>query len=411
MAEEQRGAPSQNSGNDIKFIIDRTKKEQEDLIANILEIVKKKPYPDRETMHLASFINALFQTAPYVKSVHLRPQAKKEEPKKAQPAHQEHPKEAAKPMARPLPEPPKPHRVEVKETIDAKVEKIMKEKPRHFEMKPVERPKPVQLKVPELKPLKKEELKVPELKPIIKEPELKVPELKPIQEEEIKVPELKVPKQKPAEETPQPETKNLPEEDFRKREYVVSLFNTPIGVLVAADNVTYKVTYRVIEPVISEKVLNAVKEMVKKDFQKSYKILDNTDYITDKVEKACKKAGIMFTEDYPNKIRYYLKRDLTGFRRIDPMMQDNNVLAIYVDGVNKPIIVEFKDYGEKIQSNVMFTDPHDLNVLISKIAKVTNNEISDSKPILDTMFEGFKIQATMGVGGAASKLIIKKVMF
>ncbi len=404
MADEQRGEANPNSGNDIRFIIDRTKKEQEDLIANILEIVKKKPYPDRETMHLASFVNALFQTAPYVKSVHLRPQANREEARKAEPAHQEHPKEAAKPAARPLPEPPRPHRAEARETIDAKVDKIMKERSERPELKPV------QPRTSEPNPLKKEELKVPELKPARKEepPELKVPELKPLKEEEateLKVPELK------AEVTPKPETKKLPEDDFQKREYVVSLFNTPVGVLVAADNVTYKVTYRVIEPVISEKVLNAVKEMVKKDFQKNYKILDEPGYIEDKAEKACKKEGIMFTGDYPNKIRYYLKRDLTGFRRIDPMMQDNNVLAIYVDGVNKPVIVEFKDYDEKIQSNVMFTDPHDLNVLISKIAKVTDKEISDTKPILDTVFEGFKIQATMGVGGTTSKLIIKKVMF
>ncbi|MFH0798374.1 MAG: hypothetical protein V1906_03110, partial [Candidatus Woesearchaeota archaeon] len=405
MADEQRGEPIKNSGNDIKFIIDRTKKEQEDLIANIIEIVKKKPYPDRETMHLASFINALFQTAPYVKSINFRPQAptKKEEPKKEEQKRHEPAREAIKP----LPEPPMPHRVAVRETIDLKIEKIMKEKPalklpelNAVKLKPAENKyaQLPQLKVPELKPAKKEELKVPELKPAEKK-------------EEPKAPEIKV--QKPAEEKtaePRKEEKK-PEDNFHKREYVVSLFNTPVGILIAADEATYKVTYRVIEPVVSDKVLNRVKDMIKTDFQKNYKILDDMNYIEDKVQKACKKEDIMFTEDYPNKIRYYLKRDLTGFRRIDAMMQDNNVLAIYVDGVNKPVIVEFKDYDDKIQSNVTFTDPHDLNVLITKIAKVTNTEISESKPILDTTFEGFKIQATMGVGGSASKLIIRKVMF
>jgi hypothetical protein len=354
----ENSSPRQN----IKFILDRTKKEQEELIAKIFEVVKKKPYPDYRTKHLARFIHALFQTAPYVKHPHLKKEDAKHKEKVTE-------KEELKlPSLKPLPQAPKVHRLQpepvmpetsIQQPIPSKVEEN------------------TELKVPVLN----EELKVPSLG----SEELKVPSL----DNELVVPEL----------------------DKPKREYVVMLFNTPIGIYVAPDEKTYKLTYHVIEPVIDENVLKLTKEMIKKDFKKDYKIIDNEEYLKEKVLKACKKLNITFTEDYPRKIRYYLKRDLAGFRRIDPLLQDTNVKAIYVDGINKPVIVDFGENEEKIETNVMFTDPEDLNVLIKKLAKLTGTELNEQKPIMNTIFQGFRIQATLGIGGTTSKLIIKKVMF
>ena len=50
----------------------------------------------------------------------------------------------------------------------------------------------------------------------------------------------------------------------------------------------------------------------------------------------------------------------------------------------------------------------DLNALLYRIAKATGNDLSETKPILDTEFQGHKIQAVLGIGGTSSKLIIKK---
>ncbi|RME54612.1 hypothetical protein D6777_03265 [Candidatus Woesearchaeota archaeon] len=366
------------TGENIKFILDRTKKEQEDLIAKIFEVVKKKPYPDERTKHLARFVHALFQTAPYIKQVQVKKEEVKEKPKVEK-------KEAVEVQLKPLPPAPKVHRINIEEPVKNSFK--------------AEEPTPPVLSPPSIST---EDLTPPTLTP----QELTPPNL---QDQDLTPPSLDAPELTPPSlDNLEPPTSTI--EKPKKREYVVMLFNTPVGIYVAPDENTYKLTYHVIEPVINEAVLKLVKNMIKKDFKKNYKILDNDEFIKENVMKACKKLNVQFTEDYPRKIKYYLKRDLAGFRRIDPMLQDTNVKGIYIDGVNKPVVVEFGDTKEKIQSNVVFTDPEDLNVLIRKLAILTGNTINESNPILNTTFEGIKIQAVLGLGGASSKLIIKKVM-
>jgi len=332
---------------DIKFILDRTLQEQQKALEEVLRVVQKKPYPTEESLHLATFIHALYQTAPFIKHPQLKKiiaKQEKEVEKIKEAEKQEIRRSSFNPFSKPLPMPPKPHHV------------------------------------------------------IVNKKEIAIPV--PMAPQQVNVPKI---------ETPIKE--ELPTLEPKKREYVVNLFGTPVGILIAPDEKTFKLTYRVIEPVIDSNVLKLTKDYIKKDFQKDYKILDHEELLREKVEKACKKSKVQFTEDYPKKIKYYLKRDLAGFRRIDPMMQDNNVKAVYVHGINRPVIIEFGDNIEKIQSNVFFTDSNDLNVLISKLARLTGSEINESNPILNTVFQGIKIQATLGFGGTASKLIIKKVMY
>lgn len=203
-----------------------------------------------------------------------------------------------------------------------------------------------------------------------------------------------------------PSMPEAPSAVFRRREYTIDSFNNKIGIVVENDE-SGKPVYKVIEPQVNEEVVKLTKEYIESDFEKDFTLLDNKDYINKKIEKACKKKGIAFTDDYANAVVYHLKRDLLGFRKVDAMMYDASVLGIFCEGLNKPVLVDLKDVG-KVPTNIIFTDAIDLNALLFKIARATNNKLDDSKPILDTEFQGYKIQAILGIGGMSSKLIIKK---
>lgn len=314
-----------------KFILDRLRKEEEETIARIFEVVKKEAYPSKNTTVLANFVHAMFQVS-----------QKGAAPKR--PAAEVKPVIAAKPMMvrpklPPLPEPPSFHM-----------------------------PEPVPM--PEM----------PALTP--------------------------VPSEKPGKETLLPMPAEEKPVKFEGKSYTVTTFGMPVGVSIEKD-ATGKPLYKLNEPQISNDALKLTKEYVADDFRKDFKVLDNSDYINKKIAKACKKSDVECSPEYIKNIVYYLKRDLLGFRRIDPLIYDDNVKAIYCDGLNKPVTIEFRDIG-KVKTNIVFSETKDLNNLLAKLAKATGSELSESKPILDTVYQGYRIQAVLGIGDASSKLIIKK---
>lgn len=305
----------------VKFLLDRSLLEQQQIIEQIMNKVKKKPYPNPETRHLATFLHALFQTG---KTFEI------EKPKKEEP--------------------------------DVTEKKVLPEK------RPIEK---------EFKPVKEK------LKPLPPPPlpsNINPTTIKP---------------ERPA------------KEDIIK-EYVVNNFNTPIGILLITKN--NKPYYHVFEPKINQNMFKALKDTIQSDFLKQHNIIDNREYLNKKLNKLAKKFRTTINPIDVKKYQYHLKRDLLGFRRIDPMMQDTKVKSIQVNGINKPIEIKHEQFEEKIKSNVIFTDPKDLNILLIRLAKATDNEISEKKPILDTIAHGFKIHGIMGIGDTSSKLAIKKIM-
>ena len=213
--------------------------------------------------------------------------------------------------------------------------------------------------------------------------------------EEVEKPESLLP--------PPPKEEKL---DFNNQTYTITTFNTPISVSLEKDSAG-KPLYKLREPEVNEDALKLAKELIADDFKKDFKMLDNQDFMKKKLEKACKKNDVECTPEIISNLTYHLKRDLLGFRRIDPVMYDDNVRAMYCDGLNKPVTIEFKDTG-KVTTNIVFKETKDLNNLLAKLAKATGNELSEAKPILDTVFQGYRVQAVLGIGGASSKLIIKK---
>ncbi|MBI4154330.1 hypothetical protein HY501_03260 [Candidatus Woesearchaeota archaeon] len=352
-----------------KFILDRDLLAEQRIVEQVIGVVKKDPYPDQRTQHLATFVHALFQAAM---------EKRKDKEKKAEPkAH----------FGFQLPQ----------KTIEPKQPAALKRK----QLPPAPMPHRKRLEIPEPPKRTLAHLAVPE-PPKVDLANLQIPETKTAPLANI-IPPLE--SQQTLEELV-PKSPDL--KKIERQEYVVPSFNTPIGVVVDYDEFG-KLKYSVIEPQVMQEHLAKVKELIKKDFQKNPEILDNMEFLKEHAVKAARKLNMPEPNDIMvNALKYHLKRDLLGFRRIDPLMQDLGVNAIYIDGVNKPVVIEFNG-KTKMQTNIIFTDPQDLNVLLSKLARVTGNTIDDDHPVLDIIFEGFRIQAVKGVGGASSRLIIKKV--
>ncbi len=195
--------------------------------------------------------------------------------------------------------------------------------------------------------------------------------------------------------------------ELEKKEYLVRIFQTPVGIIIDKEN--GKLFYRVLEPQPDANIINAVKEAIRKDFEKNPSVLENQAYMQNKFAKACQKLGAQCNADVIRRAVYYLKRDLLGFRRLDPLMHDANVKAIFCEGTNKPVKIEYSGVPEKIETNIIFKDPKDLNTLINRIASFANVHLSDSMPVMDVTINGFKISATLGIGDVSSKLTIKKL--
>ncbi len=220
-----------------------------------------------------------------------------------------------------------------------------------------------------------------------------------------RIEKIEVPKQKEQ----NPQLFKQSQGELEKKEYLVKLFDNPVGILIEKNDKTEKYKYRVMEPQPNPEVIDAVKDAIKKDFQNNHRVLEDKLYLQAQTAKACKALGRECDADLVRRTSYYLKRDLLGFRRLDPLMHDMNVIAIHCEGINKPVKVEYRGLHDKIETNVMFIDPHDLNALINKIARFVKAQISQSNPIMDVEVNGFKIQATLGMGGISSKLMIRKL--
>lgn len=328
---------------ETRFIFDRAEKETQQTVEDILAVVQKKPYPDQNTTILAGFIHALFQTGSKIKGI------KAPEEKEAAP---------------------------VMPSSSQILQKGLPQAPRYVAPKPAPIPMPVPAPV---LPTTNQQLQTQF-----------VPQTGLLAKENMLLPSM-------------PEA---PSAFFKKREYSINSFDNQIGVVVENDD-SGKPVYKVTEPQANEEVLKLSKEYIEDDFEKDFKALDDKDLLNKKIEKACKKKDVAFTEDYAKAVTYLLKRDLLGFRKVDVLMYDASVLGIFCEGLNKPVLVDLKDVG-KVPTNIIFTDVVDLNALLFKIARATDNKLDDSKPILDTEFQGYKIQAVLGIGGMSSKLIIKK---
>lgn len=299
------------------FIVDKKLKERRETIQEILRLTQKRPYPNKETTHLATFIKACFFEVEENKRKDLLEKENREK---------------------------------------AEQEKIRKEL---F--------------------AQKEEKAMSELEGEIPSP--------PADEIELLAPE--------------------DEGSVGKREYVLRIYENPVGVLVDK-NERGNYIYNVIEPVLSEDVVDYLKDKYGRALLSNHSLFEGHEYFQRLAMDVSKKFNLPMGDMLARKIKYYLEKDLLGGGKFDPFILDERVKGIICEGVNQNIKVDYLDFGE-IKSNIVCRDAAEINKFMRRVAMAAGKKLDDGNPILDVVFQGLKFEGVIGVGGNSSKLTMRRV--
>ena len=95
-------------------------------------------------------------------------------------------------------------------------------------------------------------------------------------------------------------------------------------------------------------------------------------------------------EKYPvaslEKVKYYLRRDISGFGIIDGLMRDPNIEDISCAGLDTPIYIWHRQF-DSIPTNIQF-EASNLNNFVSRIVFRAGKHVSSAHPITDLALEG-----------------------
>lgn len=101
------------------------------------------------------------------------------------------------------------------------------------------------------------------------------------------------------------------------------------------------------------------------------------------------------SNEYLDNLSLKLLRDIIGYGEIDPLIQDDDLEEIMINGIDKPIFVYHRKYG-MMKTNIQFNDEKELMDLIDSIARQINRRIDQESPILDgRLMDGSRINATI----------------
>ncbi|MDX1596854.1 MAG: type II/IV secretion system ATPase subunit [Nitrosopumilaceae archaeon] len=87
------------------------------------------------------------------------------------------------------------------------------------------------------------------------------------------------------------------------------------------------------------------------------------------------------------KVKYFLKRDVAGYGKIDSLMHDQNIEDISCSGPKLPLYVWHRNY-DSISTNIQFESHQKLNSFITKIVFKAGKHVSTAHPISDLALEG-----------------------
>jgi flagellar protein FlaI len=148
---------------------------------------------------------------------------------------------------------------------------------------------------------------------------------------------------------------------------------------------------------VDELKLNSEEERI---FQSLYRLieesLESTDEskgapnFDDQLDIVMKENAKMFLNSSSaslEKVKYYLRRDVSGFSIIEPIMRDVNIEDVSCSGNNNPIYIWHRKY-DSIPTNIQFTSEEKLNSFISRIVFRAGKHVSAAFPITDLALQG-----------------------
>ena len=315
-------------------------KKKRETIAEILQIAKKQPYPSKDAVHLARFIDSCFAVIHEKKKEELK--WKEEENKR--------------------------RHVEALKRIEEE-----KRKKKEAELEAMA-PSPEGMEAP------------PEL-------EAPNPEEIPAPQGELAPPDavLAAPGEPPA-------------ASLGKREYAINMYNAPVGVLVDQEEGKYE--YKIIEPAVDPRLIEMARKLFGKSLRRDNSLFDNANFMNKVAERTAVKSRMKFNPIIVPGLRYYLERDLIGGGKLDPILYDNKVKKVIVEGPGKNIKVDYADLGE-MPTNVMFDSKEEINKILKRVANATGKLLDENNPMLNVTFQG--LHFTGVIGEEQSKFEVRRV--
>lgn len=158
--------------------------------------------------------------------------------------------------------------------------------------------------------------------------------------------------------------------------------------------------YRLIEPSLT-KFEKELLERIYEDFQdililgstnsrleKDAFLVDRALFLLERYKADISTAALL-------KIMYYLRRNLLGYEKINPLLYDSYIEDISCDGAGVPLYIYHTRYLN-IESNICFKE-EELDSLVIKMCQLNNKHVSVSQPIVDaTIQDGSRLQAVLG---------------
>jgi len=181
-----------------------------------------------------------------------------------------------------------------------------------------------------------------------------------------------------------------------------SVYEPYASVSIVKDVASLDKFYHVAEPVFSEeetKIFHFLQETI---VQSLTLRLDETDaeevsrYLEERVTTITQDYHLVVSNEFREKIMYYLRREFVGFGKIDPLMRDPNIEDISCNGAQIPLFLYHRHYGS-LQSNIAFEEMDQLADFVVQLAQKCGKHITVAEPMLDaTMPDGSRIQMTLG---------------
>ena len=196
------------------------------------------------------------------------------------------------------------------------------------------------------------------------------------------------------------------EEEATKKEYVMKIYDYPVGVLIDKDK-EGRYSYKVFQPIVDPKIINFIEKNFGDVIGKKMDLLDKNDAIQMMASKAGEKLKLKISADDFPKVAYHLKKDALGAGLIDPLIFDSKVKEITIPGSNT-ISIDYGVHG-RLATNLKFASNEQLNNLIFRIARATGQTVSEEKPTMNVQFSGFQINATLGVKNSSSRVVMRRI--
>lgn len=158
--------------------------------------------------------------------------------------------------------------------------------------------------------------------------------------------------------------------------------------------------YRLVEPSLT-KFEKELLERIYEDFQdililgSTHSMLEKDAFLVDRALFLLEHYKADISKAALLKIMYYLRRNLLGYEKINPLLYDPYIEDISCDGVEVPIYIYHTRYLN-IESNITFEE-EELDALVIKMCQLNNKHVSVSQPIVDaTIQDGSRLQAVLG---------------